>query len=176
MNFRNCIILFLTTAFCLIPHCRPSNCKPRNPPYPAPQDLCVFYYPDALGMVIPRALHNLSLPNSLHGWFPKILSAPLPPIPYETFVTSFRPLHCFVDSTTLTDSVGCGQYREYAKHGAKSGYSYDQWANAVDDCPTPTFPHQCRFNGTHNVIQSLSTYPLGTVGCRSVPFVSNCFF
>lgn len=127
-------------------------------------------------MVIPQTLYNLSLPYSLHGWFPEKLSAPLVPIPYEAFVYSFRPLHTFIDSTTLTDTIGCGQYREYVKHGAKSGYSYDLWANAVDDCPVPIYPHQCRYNGSHNIVQSLSTFPLGSIGCRTAPNISYCFF
>lgn len=135
---------------------------------------------------------TISLPLTLLPIFPSNLDYPPSPTPCAVHATTdvflrltstvswshyyFISPPGFIDSTTLTDSVGCGQYREYVKHGAKSGYSYDQWVNAVDDCPIPVYPHQCRYNGSHNIIQSLSTFPLGTVGCRSAPNISNCFF
>lgn len=160
----------------MIPRYHLSTCKLKTKPYPSPRDLCVFWCPDVNGMPIPSAIHNMSLPYSLHGWFPHIFTSAKLPLNYTEFLTEFNPLHIFIDSTTLKPIIGCGQYREYLKHGAKSGYSYHQWAVAVDSCSVPIYPHQCRFNGTHNIVQTLSTYPLSTIGCASAPYVSYCVF
>lgn len=123
------------------------------------------------------ALASFNLSHSLHGWFPAELYPAVKRIDFVEFNQSFPDALMPLDVTSMTIRVGCGQYREYVKHGAKSGYTYEHWLYSVTFCTvrTATYPHQCRFNGTHNVVQTSSDIELGTVGCvGGYKYVSNC--
>lgn len=115
--------------------------------------------------------------RTLHGYWPSALLPPQPAISYDAFLdTSFPGL--FLDSTTMLNTTGCGQFREYVKHGARSGLSFEDWLARVSACfalPSP-YPHQCRFDGAVNVVVTASTSAgLSLVGCKpAYPFRNPC--
>lgn len=149
-------------------------CKVHKKPVPAAFDTCIFFCPADKGFPINEFLYNHSMPRSLHGWWPKYIFTPVKQrIPFGEFERNFssilKPEWYFVDTTILSQKIGCGQYREYVKHGSKSGYSFDYWSDRVVSCfqnTKTTYPHQCRFNGTHNIALSVSdSVALPLVGC-----------
>lgn len=88
-------------------------------------------------------LYNRSIGYSLHGFWPRSLKSPsLSPIGYDVFVSTTKFKLNFFDTTTINSTIGCGKYREYVKHGARSGYSYQQWMENVNKCLPPIYPHQ----------------------------------
>lgn len=172
MNFPT-VFLFLTHI-----------CAPTRKPTPAIDDVCVFYCPAKIGFPINQKLYKDNVGYSLHGFWYKTLEKPIYPIDYNTFINMFTNTsfnytfsHIFYDVTTLTKTIGCGQYHQYLKHGAKSGYYFDSWIKEINNCPIPNFAHQCRFNGTHNIAITQSTVNIGKVGCKvGYPIVSHCKF
>ncbi|APG77686.1 hypothetical protein [Hubei virga-like virus 12] len=153
-------------------------CGKTTKPTPALNDVCVFYCPSINGFQINKKLYLDGKGHSLHGFWYKELKDPVERISFNDFLQKKPKFkYIFYDSTTLLDELGCGQYREYVKHGAKSGYTYLQWLNKINECQVPTFPHQCHFNGSHNVILSISNYNISTIGCKlNYPFINLCRF
>nr|QAY29262.1 hypothetical protein [Bombus-associated virus Vir1] len=158
------------------------SCKPPDVPTPAPEDTCTFYCPVHQSLAVSSALCDLNMSYSLHGFWPKVLLPKIPPISYISFLKLNLSADHFLDSTTLTPTIGCGQYREYSKHGPHSGYTYEQWKISVDHClsqyePTSLYPHQCKYNGSHNLFVTATTTPLELVGCKpDKPFVNSCVY
>lgn len=132
------------------------------------------------GFPINVATLNYDLPYSLHGWFPKNLSQPLTPLPVDRFLREldYKIFSLpFLDSVTFKPSLGCGQYHEYHKHGAKSGLTLSDWLQKINSCSSLKYPypHQCSYNGTHKLVLSLSSSDLGLVGCKpNSTFVTSC--
>ena len=153
-------------------------CRKPNKPTPAAEDVCVFFCPSNEGFEINKALFRNNDTHTLHGFWFKNLLTPLAHLTINEFLDK-EPIfkYNFYDLSTYTKTLGCGQYREYVKHVAKSGYNYDQWLEKINSCHIPIYPHQCRFNGSHNIVLSISTSDLGQIGCKKdVDFINFCRF
>lgn len=170
-------LLFLPSALSL--------CGRVTRPTPAPSPVCVYYCAAEVGFLINEVLYRDNISWSFHGFWTSKLGSPIPPVSYDEFVRfmsldNVYNLTNFYDLTTLKPVLGCGHYRNYKKHGARSGFTFASWYYHVDEClenyvKTKHFVHQCSYNGTHNSVLSVSSVQLELVGCVSgAPFNSLC--
>lgn len=147
-----------------------SMCRTPGIPSPAVDDVCVFFVPNKYQPSIP-----IEEP-SLHGWWPKEIRSPVPSrLTYDEFLGRNNTFpFAFYDTTTWTNTVGCGQYREYVKHGVKSGYDYDQWYNNIILCDykKAIYPHMCVVHAGVNCLKAVSSVNIGLIGCNPMfPYI-----
>ena len=156
-------------------------CNKPDRPTLAEFPTCVWYCPDEHGSNINKILFINNDSYSLHGFWTNEFSKEPIRIPFDDFRTmkiTFKII--MYDLSTLRKEINCGIYRNYWNHGVMSGFNFNQWLNNTNTCDPWNFgkfyPHQCRFNGTHNFVQSISNYKLPTIGCKSdFDFISRCF-
>lgn len=119
------------------------TCSTVGPPTPAPRDVCVFFVPNKYVPSMPISK------ISLHGWWPEHISGKaVERVAYLEFLSKNLTFpFAFYDTTTWKENLGCGQYREYIKHGFKSGYTFEEWYTNILKCDVVNaiFPHQCVF-------------------------------
>lgn len=162
-------------------------CKTHGEPTSPPVNGCTYYLPTDYGLPENKKLKEISMNRKilggLHGWWGKVIEKDVPLLSYENFLkianfTLNRVL--FLDSTDCSETIGCGQYREYKKHGYKSGYSYDVWKSNTEQCLSirnldGLIAHQCRFDkerGRNCVYSITSILGLESVGCKDgYPYV-----
>lgn len=144
-------------------------------------DTCVYFFPCHKGFPQNNATLLNKLPFSLHGWWPTTFKTRLIAKPFTEFTQEYEPSPYFLDSTTGSHEVGCGHYREYVKHGAWSGYSFEEWKDGIDYCVkwmndnNPAAPHQCRYSKGYNYVLTVSNIPaLKQVGCKTDSQYKNC--
>lgn len=142
-----------------------STCRINGNPIPAISDVCVFHVPNKYVPSIP--INNYTL----HGfWFQHFESRNSSiKLSYSEFLNRKPKFNTnFLNSVNWKDELGCGQYREYVKHGYKSGYSFEYWLNKINSCnyKSAIYPHICVRNKNFNCLKYVSDKNIGMVGCK----------
>lgn len=144
---------------------------PAKPVFQHSGDVCSYWHADPFGLQIPKALYDLGVYTTLHGWWPSYpgnFREQL--LHYGDFLGLFRNSAGFIDSSSLSFKTGCGHYREYKKHAYLSNYTFNHWNNAISRClqfQSGPYVHQCIFRNGTNVIQSTVSKELPQTGCKS---------
>jgi hypothetical protein len=180
------LVLLLTVALsytAVLDIISTQTCKIHSKPYPSGVDVCAYFHADKYGLTKSLAVYRLTFDSEIkyavHGWFPATIYDKLSPLPFEQFkLKNFEIFDInYYDTFEHSFTISCGVYREYLKHGAASGYSFDYWHSVYTNCSKLSNrivnPRLCRFDSFQRVncleetFETEVVYSVETTDCKA---------
>nr|WPR16447.1 MAG: polyprotein [Mite flavivirus 2] len=130
---------------------------------------CAVWQKDCGGLQIPKELCTTQTINMTHGFWPN--DAIGPSITFNQY--EFDEWLSRINTTSNWQLVVKNNYttnykHELTKHGLPMGYNYDIYWEIFNLCRRAgnVIAHQCRFDGTSNIVESTVNFQLPNVGCK----------
>lgn len=137
-----------------------TTCIPVSDPYPSVNNnLCVYFLSaktDPLHNYIMESKKNYTL----HGWWPKTIERPQnTTVSMKTFCEQFPSNIHLLDTFNFSRICGCGYYREFLKHGLKSGYVLAEYMKRIIYClgQMPQFHYAYQLDFDNNWVPTVGT-------------------